>query len=112
MGKAEPPALLTMSVTGTVCVMEPLTALIVTGYVPAGVPDTTTCKFAYPVPLNVTGLALAPEGRPLMLTVTLEAKPFSAVTEASNQAWPPVRPIVCLAGDALNAKSAAPLGVV
>ncbi len=60
-------------------------------YVPAGVVLlVVTVIEEEPDPVTDVGLklALAPEGRPLALKVTVPVKPFSAVTEAYDTGAP------------------------
>jgi hypothetical protein len=75
------PVAVTTKLTVVVCVTLPLTPVIVTVDVPAGVlPAVVTVSVELPAPVTVAGakLAVAPVGSPLALSVTTPANPFNA----------------------------------
>ena len=75
----------TTKVTVVAWARVPLVAVIVMGYDPAGVElRVVIVSVEDPEPLIVLGLklALAPDGKPLALKLTLPLNPFKAVTVA------------------------------
>ena len=81
--KSEGPV--TTKVTVVAWARVPLVAVIVMGYDPAGVElRVVIVRVEDPEPLIVLGLklALAPDGKPLALKLTLPLNPFKAVTVA------------------------------
>jgi len=81
------PAATTAIVTVAVCVMLPLTPVIVTVDVAAGVlPAVVTVSVELPAPVTVLGekFAVAPAGNPLALSVTTPANPLTAPIFAVN----------------------------
>ena len=81
--KSPPPA--TTNVTFTVCVTGPLAPLIVRAYEPGGVVALVeTLMVVEPAAVTDAGLneAVAPEGRPLALKLTMPLNPVPAATVA------------------------------
>jgi len=81
--KSPPPA--TTNVTFTVCVTGPLAPLIVRAYEPGGVAALVeTLIVVEPAAVTDAGLneAVAPEGRPLALKLTMPLNPVPAATVA------------------------------
>jgi hypothetical protein len=76
---------------------DPRTALIVSGYVPGGVPVlVVTASVDDPEPMTELGEneAVAPDGRPVTLSATLPTKPFIAETVVVYDALSPVTTFV------------------